>query len=160
MTEKIQSQNDANNRLQEELSQMRVSVETPMANMATESKKEADEEVLKVTTQAVKETEKMEVEVDPKSESELGLVSTILGCRENRDRIELARDLKEFVKKDDLTVDEKKSLTITHLGLASDYKLIFSPLLKQYIKDTSEPGLARSMPKYDFISPSLALIIM
>jgi len=102
----------------------------------------------------------MEVEVDPKSESELGLVSTILGCRENRDRIELARDLKEFVKKDDLTVDEKKSLTITHLGLASDYKLIFSPLLKQYIKDTSEPGLARSMPKYDFISPSLALIIM
>ena len=34
-----------------------------------------------------------------KAEGELGLVSTVLGCRENRDRIEFAYDLKIYVAK-------------------------------------------------------------
>ena len=41
-----------------------------------------------------------------KAEGELGLVSTVLGCRENRDRIEFAYDLKMYVAKTDATVKE------------------------------------------------------
>ena len=37
--------------------------------------------------------------MDPKAEGELGLIATVLGCRENRDRIEFAYDLKEFTEK-------------------------------------------------------------
>lgn len=77
------------------------------------------------------------VQIDPKSEGELGLVSTVLGCRENRDRIEFASDLKEFIAKKDLNEEEIKSATITHLGLASDYKLVLSAPLIQFIKNAS-----------------------
>ena len=135
------------------MSKIRESTDKP-----NEKQEEADQEVLKVT--APTQIDDDDIEVDPKSESELGLISTILGCRENRDRIELARDLKEYIKKLDMTIEEKSSLTITHLGLASDYKLIMSVGLKKFIGEAGEPRLARSMPKYDFISPSLALIIM
>ena len=40
------------------------------------------------------------ISLDPKAESELGLVATVLGCRENRDRIEFAEDLRSFIEKD------------------------------------------------------------
>ena len=99
-------------------------------------------------------------EIDPKSEGELGLVSTILGCRENRDRIEFASDLKEFISKQELSEEEKKETELTHLGLASDYKLIISKPLIEYVKTAKVVDLAYLMPKYEFISPSLALIIM
>lgn len=46
------------------------------------------------------------------------------------------------------------------MGLAVDYKLVMSPELASYVKEVPVHSLARSMPKYDFISPSLALIIM
>ena len=93
-------------------------------------------------------------------EGELGLVATVLGCRENRDRIELAYDLNEYVSKLDQPEEEEKKEGKKLLGLASDYKLILSDGLKKYIVDNSESTLARAMPKYDFISPNLALLIM
>lgn len=77
------------------------------------------------------------VQIDSKSEGELGLISTVLGCRENRDRIEFASDLKEFVARKDLNEEEIKSATITHLGLASDYKLVLSNPLIKFVKDAS-----------------------
>ena len=48
----------------------------------------------------------------------------------------------------------------THLGIASDYKLIVSPPLAEFIKKANIVDVAQLMPKYEFISPSLALIIM
>ena len=38
------------------------------------------------------------MELDAKVDGELGLISTVLGCRGNRDRIEFAYDLKEYVE--------------------------------------------------------------
>ena len=48
----------------------------------------------------------------------------------------------------------------THLGLASDYKLILSPRLTDYIKQVKMVDLAFLIPKYEYITPSLALVIM
>jgi len=97
--------------------------------------------------------------LDPKIDGELGLVSTVLGCRENRDRIEFAYDLKEFICREE-SIEEQKEHKLTHLGIASDYKLKLSEPLITLVKETEAAELARSMPKYDFISPSLAMIIM
>ena len=106
------------------------------------------------------EEENEKVEIEPKAEGELGLVATILGCRENRDRIEFANDLKEFVLKQDLDEKERSKLEKTHLGLASDYKLTLSPPLFNYVKKVKQVDLAYMMPKYEFITPNLALMIM
>ena len=47
--------------------------------------------------------------LDGKVDGELGLIATVLGCRENRDRIEFAFDLKKFLEKDGKEeVKEKK----------------------------------------------------
>lgn len=40
-------------------------------------------------------------ELDAKVDGELGLIATVLGCRENRDRIEFAYDLKEFMAREE-----------------------------------------------------------
>lgn len=87
-------------------------------------------------------------------------MSTILGCRDNRDRIEFAHDLKEFIAKQEMSEEEKKEKEKSHLGLASDYKLQISPTLTEYIKEATVVEIAYMMPKYEFITPSLALIIM
>ena len=88
------------------------------------------------------------------------MIATVLGCRENRDRIEFASDLKEFVAKLELTEEERKAATITHLGQASDYKLTLSNSLIEFVKEAGSSALAQVMPKYDFINPNMALIIM
>ena len=104
---------------------------------------------------------KIEPPLDGRAEGELGLISTVLGCRENRDRIEFANDLKEFVLNKSRTEEEKKAKrSKQNLELASDYKLGMSMLLTNFVKDSTISNLARAMPKYEFISPSLALIIM
>ena len=107
-----------------------------------------------------------------KAEGELGLVSTVLGCRENRDRIEFAYDLKIYLaKKDALAAaaageeEEKKekkeaSKKKTAPELALDYKLTMTDELCSFIREASVQDLALVMPKYEFISPSLAMIIM
>ena len=100
------------------------------------------------------------LKLDPKVDGELGLVSTVLGCRENRDRIEFAYDLREFVEREEAKADKKKELKLTHLGLASDYELKLSAELVKVVKESEPSELARAMPKYDFISPNLAMIIM
>ena len=87
-------------------------------------------------------------------------MATILGCRENRDRIEFASDLKEFVKKQDIGEKERSQMEKTHLGLASDYKLTLSPSLVNYIRKAKQVDIAFKMPKYEFITPNLALMIM
>jgi hypothetical protein len=55
--------------------------------------------------------------LNPKAEGELGLVATVLGCRENRDRIEFAQDLKDYIARSEGTVSDKdmdkKEQTIT-----------------------------------------------
>ena len=87
-------------------------------------------------------------------------MATILGCRENRDRVEFASDLKEFVYKLEISAEERSKMEKTHLGLASDYKLTLSPSLIEYIKKVQLVQLAFMMPKYEFITPSMALMIM
>lgn len=134
-------------------------------NAAKDSEKEIDDSKVKAAEpdpkdkkDATKTEEK--VSIDPKAEGELGLVSTILGCREHRDRIEFANDLKEFIAKQKMSAEDRKESEKTHLGLASDYKLAISQLLADYIEKAPVVDLAYMMPKYEFISPSLAMIIM
>lgn len=52
----------------------------------------------KESTPGKKPTEKPP-KLSSKLNGELGLVSTVLGCRENRDRIELAQDFKDFLER-------------------------------------------------------------
>ena len=47
----------------------------------------------------VEEEQKEEkLELDEKAEGELCLAATVMGCRNNKDRIEFAQYIKEFVK--------------------------------------------------------------
>lgn len=66
-------------------------------------------------------------------------MATVLGCRENRDRIELAQDFKDFLAKQEASADAKKKEEAKKgpLGLASDYKLSFSDELKDFMKTIS-----------------------
>lgn len=156
MEHKIEEQSKENEKLTTQLQNKKEVKQT-----ATPVKEEVSAEVEKQTQpKAEMEESKILSQIDQKSEGELGLVSTILGCRENRDRIEFASDLKEFVLKQDLSEEEKKATELTHLGLASDYKLTISEPLIKYVKQAKVVDLAYLMPKYEFISPSLALIIM
>ena len=66
----------------------------------------------------------------------------------------------EFVTKLSLSEEERKEMEKTHLGLASDYKLTLSFRLIDYIKQAKIVELAFMMPKYEFITPNLALVIM
>ena len=100
------------------------------------------------------------VALDSKAEGELGLISTVLGCRENRDRIEFAEDLKEYARMLDLSKEKREEISKKRFTLASDYKLTLSEGLMNYLKHCKIADLAHAMPKYEFISPSLALIIM
>jgi len=83
-----------------------------------------------------KTAKKAKLEV--KFEGELGLISTVLGCRENRDRIEFAGDLIEFVSQSKLTESEREKVKASrkHLGLASDYTLKLSPELTEFVENT------------------------
>jgi len=103
---------------------------------------------------------KEEVKLDPKVDGELGLISTVLGCRENRDRIEFAIDLKKFVEQSNGDENDKKKGKAASNGLASDYLLKLTPGLEQFVRQSKVADLAQAMPKYDFISPSLALLLM
>lgn len=81
----------------------------------------------------------------------------MIGCRDNRDRIELARDLKEFVLAEQTSQGESDR---KNLSICKDYSLAMSSDLRSFIERSDAAKIATSMPKYDFISPSLALIIM
>ena len=81
----------------------------------------------------MKPEEKSKVNLNPRAEGELGLISTVLGCRENRDRIEFANDLKEFVNRKIPLTGEIAEFSKT--GLATDYKLKLSQFLIPYVKD-------------------------
>ena len=107
-----------------------------------------------------KEPEKEAILLNSKAEGELGLISTVLGCRENRDRIEFAEDLKDYVGLLDLAKEEREAISKKRFTLASDYQLTLSQSLINYLRHCRIADLALSMPKYEFISPSLALIIM
>ena len=177
LTKKLEDQAKESARIEAELAKIRQEKEDALKKIQTqekavkkakpelEEKPKAEEPKPEVVEKKVedskKESEKeKQEELDPKAEGELGLISTVLGCRENRDRIEFAHDLKEFVLKQDMTEEQKKEAQKSHLGLASDYKLVMSKSLVGYIKGAQVAVLAKVMPKYEFISPSLALIIM
>ena len=68
-----------------------------------------------------KEPEKEAILLNSKAEGELGLISTVLGCRENRDRIEFAEDLKDYVGLLDLAKEEREAISKKRFTLASDY---------------------------------------
>ena len=59
----------------------------------------AKEESKDVSNKTLKRESVYPVDIEIEVEGELGLVATVLGCRENRDRIELAYDLNEFLTK-------------------------------------------------------------
>ena len=81
--------------------------------------------------------EKSLAKLSTKAEGELGLVSTVLGCRENRDRIEFAEDLKTYSYSEKQTSDGKEEVKegekIGAKGLASDYKLKLSKELVEFV---------------------------
>jgi len=81
------------------------------------------------------------LELDAKIDGELGLIATVLGCRENRDRIEFSYDLKEYVEREDGKINDKEERK--YLGLASDYTLKLSKELKVFINKTAAAELAR-----------------
>ena len=135
-----------------------------LRNQVIDLKKKLD--TAPTTARVEKQTEEEQVEekdrestfpiqLYEKIEGELGLISTVLGCRANRDRIEFSYDLKEFVQREQ--AKEKGDGTA---GLGSNYVLKLSNDLMDFVNKTTPAELARKMPKYDFISPSLALIIM
>ena len=139
-----------------------VKKEIESENIYQTKKVKADDEAT-VAKAKVEEAEKNgdeELKIDPKSEGELGLIATVLGCRENRDRIEFAEDLRDYIKMLELSKEEREQEYKKRFGLASDYKLTISEGLKNYVRICKISDLAHSMPKYEFISPSLALIIM
>lgn len=77
--------------------------------MKTEQVKEAYEStVAKAKVEEADKNEEEELKFDPKSEGELGLIATVLGCRENRDRIEFAEDLRNYIKMLELSKEERE----------------------------------------------------
>ena len=76
-----------------------------------QTKKVKAEDEATVAKAKVEEAEKNgdeELKIDPKSEGELGLIATVLGCRENRDRIEFAEDLRDYIKMLELSKEERE----------------------------------------------------
>ena len=72
-----------------------------------------------------------------KDEGELCLVSTVIGCRESKDRIEFSMHLKEFVaredakEKDNLSEKDKKE---EEKEEKKEYKIIISEGAKNFIR--------------------------
>ena len=172
MTKKMEEQSKENIRLNEELQktlEQLLEHEKNKERLESEQKddgktKPAAEDKIQegkapAEAKAVNETKKINIALHPRAEGELGLVSTVLGCRENRDRIEFAKDLKEFVGRKP-ALSDNKTPEAPKTGLATDYKLKLSQFLTPYVKDAPVQELACAMPKYEFISPSLALVIM
>lgn len=103
-----------------------------------------------------------------KEEGELCLVATVVGCREFKDRIEFALFLKEFVKKQrgeytgekDTTEKTQKKDQGKDKSMASDYKLVLTDKVCDFIEKASMDRLALALPKYDLITPQLAILIM
>ena len=95
----------------------------------TVMKKFTDEEIIKM--------------LDDQQEGEICLISTVVGCRESKDRIEFAMYLKDFVDSEDAKEskgkddEEKKSDLDTELSKfkpSFDYKLVLSEGVKQFIR--------------------------
>ena len=100
-----------------------------------ETKAEKEPAVAQKNNENENENEKEEeVLLNPKAEGEVGLISTVLGCRENRDRIEFAQDLKDYVEMLELSKEDKEKKQKSRFILASDYQLNLSSGLKTYIK--------------------------
>ena len=104
MTKKMEEQSKENIRLNEELQktlEQLLEHEKNKERLESEQKddgktKPAAEDKIQegkapAEAKAVNETKKINIALHPRAEGELGLVSTVLGCRENRDRIEFAR---------------------------------------------------------------------
>ena len=141
-----------------EMKKKEIESENVYESKPAENDKVSDKAAPKV--EKTKEPEKEAVLLNSKAEGELGLISTVLGCRENRDRIEFAEDLKDYIGLLDLTKEERDAISKKRFTLGSDYQLTLSQSLINYLKHCRIADLALSMPKYEFISPSLALIIM
>ena len=85
-------------------------------------------------------------------------MSTVVGCRESRDRIEFAIYLKEFVARDD--AKEKEGGKGEDDQAKEPYKIVLSAGAKKFIRMATVRQLALIFPKYDLITPSLASILM
>ena len=71
--------------------------EGPSENVANEPKMK-EETKTEQTKNEDKKEEDESIELDEKAEGELCLMATVLGCRNNKDRIEFAQYIKEHVK--------------------------------------------------------------
>ena len=87
-------------------------IATSPLKLAVEEEKEPPHSSQKLALEAMTkmiepvEEVRKSINLGLKAEGELGLVSTVLGCRENRDRIEFAYDLKIYVAKKDAEAKE------------------------------------------------------
>ena len=86
-------------------------IATSPLKLAVEEEKEPPQSqklALEAMTKMIEPVEEVRksINLGLKAEGELGLVSTVLGCRENRDRIEFAYDLKIYVAKKDAEAKE------------------------------------------------------
>ena len=88
------------------------------------------------------------IELDEKAEGELCLTATVLGCRNNKDRIEFAQYIKEHVKNQKGKQSKEDDL------------IILSPELIDYVEKEKTDKLALVLPKYEYITPSLGLVIL
>ena len=163
MSQQNKSSSEENDKLAQKLEETLKALkelETEKAKKEIESEKVYEEKKEEVVAKKKEPSKTPDIELNSKAEGEIGLISTVLGCRENRDRIEFAEDLKDYMELLELTKEERELVQKRTFTLASDYKLNISSGLKKYIKECKVSDLARAMPKYEFISPSLALIIM
>lgn len=139
MAKKVQDTSEENGRLNEKLQTSlkqveEVALEKTKKEIESEHVYEAQSQPVPAKDQEPKKPEK-EVYLNPKAEGEIGLISTVLGCRENRDRIEFAQDLKDYVEKLNKKPEEEQKVkgekkVDQPFGLASDYKLLLSEVLQ------------------------------
>ena len=92
--------------------------------------------------------ESKELPLAEKVEGELCLAATVFGCRNNKDRIEFAQIIKDHVAETE--GKEPKD----------DDELILSDELRAYVAAAAVETLALILPKYEFISPSLGIVIL
>ena len=97
-----------------------------------------------------------------KEEGELCLASTVIGCRESKDRIEFAIHLKKLVDEEDRKKagkePEKKEEGKDEAK--PEYRLVISDKSKEFIRISTLRQLALTLPKYDLMTPSLASCLM
>ena len=75
-------------------------------------------------------------------------MATVLGCRNNKDRIEFAQYIKEHVKNQKGKQSKEDDL------------IILSQELIDYVEKEKIHKLALVLPKYEYITPSLGLVIL